>query len=105
MVGDLSRVVALIRSGTVLARGRPRTPAQAPSPPRPRGPTPPLPPPAGPPSRPGPGAPGFTRAAGRRPVFPVPPAGVFAVAPKTTYPLVTARNEDHYLVAPEGGRN
>src|SRR5260370_19043410 len=29
MVGDLSRVVALIRSGTVLARGRPRTPARA----------------------------------------------------------------------------
>jgi len=61
--------------------------------------------PAGPPPRPGPGAPRITRPAGRRPVFPVPPAGVFAVAPKTTYPLVTARNEDHYLVAPEGGRN
>src|SRR5258708_12576379 len=29
MVGDLSGVVALIRSGTVLARGRPRTPARA----------------------------------------------------------------------------
>src|SRR5260370_23208205 len=29
MVGDLSRVVALIRSGTVLARGRPGTPPRA----------------------------------------------------------------------------
>src|SRR5260370_1443262 len=99
MVGDLSRVFALVRAGTGLAPGRTPAPAGA----RPRACAVCLP--AVPRPQRGRGALCTRRAAGRRLVFPVPPAGVFAVAPKTTYPLETARHEDHYLVAPGGGRN